>query len=204
MWRDFLWAAINVQNTFFLFLQQSLCNVGRESRVCGSILDGPLVKVAPRRSHRYLVSGPSDTRHLLHPTSRLVGGALRRAGAGIGLTRASGHGGRMRGGRGGGRRRLRKRWFRLPVCPTIRLHLNLVPKIKDRSTNIFNDMLPSIIYQQCYFCLLYRNYVLLYRFLVSCLKASTTWLNVWLEYTTRFLKHHTLANFLKVSDRQTH
>lgn len=73
-------------------------------------------------SHWYLVSGASDARHLLHPTSRLVGGALRRASTGIHLTWASGHADRMRGGRGSGRR------FRLPVCPTIRLHLNLVPK----------------------------------------------------------------------------
>ncbi len=75
-----------------------------------------------RLSHWYLVSGASDARHLLHPASRLVGGALRRASTGIRLTWASGHADRMRGGRGGGRR------LRLPVCPTIRLHLNLVPE----------------------------------------------------------------------------
>lgn len=98
------------------------CYVGEELESLALFLTTPANTAA--LSHRYLVSGPSDARHLLHATSRLVGGALRRASTGICLTWASRHADRMRGGRGVGR------WFRLPVCPAIWLHLNLVPKAK--------------------------------------------------------------------------
>lgn len=100
--------------------QDFLCCVCEENESRAPLLT-TRVKTA-HLSHWYLISGASDARHLLHSTSRLVGRALRRASTGIRLTWASGHADRLRGGRGGGRR------FRLPVCPTIRLHLNLVPK----------------------------------------------------------------------------
>lgn len=87
------------------------CYVGEEHESLALFLTTPVNTAA--LSHRYLVSGPSDARHLLHATSRLVGGALRRASTGICLTWASRHTDGMRGGRGVGR------WFRLPVCPAI-------------------------------------------------------------------------------------
>lgn len=82
-----------------------------------------------RLSNGDLVSGPSDARHLLHATSRLVRGTLGRAGTGICLAWASGHADGMSGGRRCGRRL----W--LPICPAIRLHLNLVPKPREMERN---------------------------------------------------------------------
>lgn len=85
-------------------------------------------QTAASLSNRYLIRGPSDTRHLLHPTARLVDWALRRASTGTGMSWSCRDADWMRRGRGGRRRRLKKRRFRLPVCPTIRFHLNLVPE----------------------------------------------------------------------------
>lgn len=57
----------------------------------------------PSHSHRDLVGGAADTRHLLHPAAVwLVGGALRQRGARIGHSGAAGGTEKVGGGRRGG------------------------------------------------------------------------------------------------------
>lgn len=89
LWGNFLLILTVATTSFYSAMQPKFASLW---------LYSPPNKAAARLLHGYLISGPSDTGHLLHPTSRLVCGALRRASAGIGLTRASGDSGGMSGG----------------------------------------------------------------------------------------------------------